>query len=77
MYRTSGWGRKSCTYYNELEEILGGRPETAPVAVVASVELEAPPETTGTADDTEDSDILEELYDQGSDIDTDSASEVD
>ena len=61
--RTSGRGRKTCRYYNELEDILGGRPDTAPVAVVASVELEVP-ETS----DTEDGDILN--------MDTDSGSEV-
>ena len=40
--RTSGRGRISCRYYNELAEILAGRPETEPIGVVASAELEAP-----------------------------------
>ncbi|XP_054760858.2 trichohyalin-like [Lytechinus pictus] len=32
----SGRGRITCKFYSELQEIFGGRPETAPVAILAS-----------------------------------------
>nr|XP_054761335.1 uncharacterized protein LOC129267727 [Lytechinus pictus] len=31
-----GTGRITCKFYSELQEIFGGRPETAPVAILAS-----------------------------------------
>lgn len=41
--RRSGRGRASCRYYTELSDILAGRPETQPVHLIASVDLETPP----------------------------------
>ena len=73
--RTSGRECATCRFYNELAQILAGRPKTQPVAVVAAIQLKQSQEHDDKQPCNLAEEQVDELKDDTEDADEDSGSD--